>query len=100
MKSSVILTVVGASMALCTPQSHAATTNMLQNLDIKLTAYYQMEPTTGSDSVMLNAGKATVSNKDIIAILGVATTNIFSSNAKLMLETEFDSPDERQIIVR
>jgi len=90
MKNAVKLVVIGALIAFVATELKAQTTvtNIVQNLTIKYTAYYQMDPTTGSSTITLNAGKVSIANSDIIALLGLQLNTVFTSNAKLLLMSD------------
>jgi hypothetical protein len=70
----------GAGIAL--PQ-----TNVVQNINIVLTAYSQGDTVTNGAVISRPVFKVKKTNKDIILALGTATTNIFSTKSKLILVT-------------
>ena len=83
-------------------QSNAQNTviRVVQDLRFKLTAYYQMSATENSSTFFRNAGKVSVTNKDIINLLEPEVNIIFSSNAKLMLISEIPVDPHPKVIVR
>jgi len=99
MRKSMKLVLVGVLVAFGAAQLNAQTTNIVQNLTLKLTAYYQTDSTTNSSSITRNVGKASVGNKDIITLLGLQMNVVFTSDAKLLLISDLDSLNPR-IVVR
>jgi hypothetical protein len=81
-------------------RAQTTVTNIVQDLDIKLTAYYQKESTTNSGTIMRNAGKASISNKDIISLLGLQLNVLFSSDAKLLLISNLEDALNPKVVVR
>jgi hypothetical protein len=78
---------VAALLALGAARSQAQNTvlNIVQELNFKLTGYYQMSPTENSSTFFRHAGKVSITNKDIINLLEREVDIIFSTDAKLML---------------
>jgi hypothetical protein len=68
-------------------QSEAQNTvlNIVQDINFKLTGYYQMSTTENSSAFFRHAGKVSITNKDIINLIEKEVNIIFSSNAKLLL---------------
>jgi hypothetical protein len=83
-------------------QSNAQNTvvKVVQELRFKLTAYYQMSATENSSTFFRNAGKVSVTNKDIINLLEPEVNIIFSSNAKLMLISGIPVDPKPRVVVR
>src|SRR6187549_2093022 len=102
MKKSMKLVLVGVLVAFGAAQLNAQTsvTNIVQNLNLKLTAYYQTDVTTNSSNITRNAGKASVANKDIIALLGLQLNVVFTSDAKLLLISNLEDSLNPKIVVR
>ena len=59
--------------------------NVIQDLRFKLTGYYQMSDTENSKSYFRNAGKVSITNKDIINLIEGEIGIIFTANARLLL---------------
>lgn len=74
--------------------------NVIQELNIKLTGYYQMSPTENTTTFFRNVGKITVTNKDIINLLEKQLNIIFSGDAKLLLLSETPVDQSPKVIVR
>jgi len=102
MRNKMKLVLVSALVVFGAVQLRAQTTvtNIVQDLEIKYTAYYQMAPTTNSTTIMRNAGKASIVNKDIIALLGLQLNVVFSSNAKLLLISNLENALNPKVVVR
>jgi hypothetical protein len=102
MRKSMKLVLVGVLVAFGAAQLNAQTsvTNIVQNLNLKLTAYYQTDVTTNSSTITRNAGKASVANKDIIALLGLQLNVVFTSDAKLLLISNLEDSLNPKIVVR
>ena len=81
---------------------HAATTNSVQNILFELTFFAQgptNQPSTDITQVSIN--KFRVTTRDIIAALGQATSNSFSSAARLVsVQDATSNGSERKIQVR
>lgn len=75
----------------------AATTNLVQTINMAITAYAEGDTTTNGAVVTTPVLKMKASVKDIIQLLGDATTNTFSAKAKLLLITPL--PDGESSIV-
>lgn len=86
MKKLATLTITGL-LALGSSQINAAQTNLVQNLSLKLVAYSQGLSTTNKNIVNENLNTGTISTKQVISVLGTATTNDFSSSAALVVVT-------------
>ncbi len=78
---------VGCLLAGGVAQSAAQNTvlNVNQDVRFKLTGYYQMNDTENSKSLFRNAGKVSITNKDIINLLEGEVGIIFSADARLLL---------------
>jgi len=87
MRSITKLALVGCLLVAGAAQSRAQNTvlNVVQDLNFKLTGYYQMSATENSSTFFRHAGKVSINNKDIINLLERQLNIIFSSNAKLLL---------------
>jgi len=83
-------------------QSNAQNTviKVVQELRFKLTGYYQMSTTENSSSFFRNAGKISVTNKDIINLLEPEVDIIFSGDAKLMLISDIPVDHTPKVVVR
>jgi hypothetical protein len=71
--------------------------SVVQNLNFKLTGYYQMSMTENSTTFFRHAGKVTINNKDIINLLEQEVNIIFSSDAKLLLISEVPANGETPV---
>jgi len=98
MKSVLMACLLAAGAA----QSNAQNTviKVVQELHFKLTGYYQMSMTESSKAFYRNAGKVSVTNKDIINLLEPEVNIIFSSSAKLMLISDIPVDSHPKIVVR
>jgi len=83
-------------------QSEAQNTalNIVQDLNFKLTAYYQMSPTENSSAFFRHAGKVSVTNKDLINLIEKEVNIIFSSNAKLLLISTTPQDLTPKVVIR
>ena len=90
------LLAAGASLS----QAQNTTLKVEQNLNFKLTGYYQMTPTQNSTTWFRNAGKISINNKDIITLLGRQVNIIFSNNAKLMLISDTPVDLTPKVVIR
>jgi hypothetical protein len=75
------LLVTGATQSKAQP----TVLNIVQDVNFKLTGYYQMSPTENSSTIFRHAGKISITNKDIINLIENELNIIFSSDAKLLL---------------
>jgi hypothetical protein len=82
--------------------SHAQNTALViqQDLNFKLTGYYQMSPTENSTALFRNAGKVSLTNRDIINLLGKQVNIIFSSNARLLLISQTPVDLAPKVVIR
>jgi hypothetical protein len=63
-----------------------ADTNLVQDVIFQFTAYYQAGTTSNSTSIITDSGKASLKNKDIIALIGLEQGINYTSNAKLIVK--------------
>ena len=75
--------VLAASVAQSTAQNTVV--NLIQELRFKLTGYYQMNDTENSKTLFRNAGKVSITNRDIINLIEGQVGIIFSVDARLLL---------------
>lgn len=96
------LTLVLALLAGTAAESNAQNTviKVVQDLNFKLTGYYQMSPTENSTTYFRHSGKFTINNKDIINLLEKQVGIIFSSDAKLLLISQTPVDPEPRVIIR
>jgi len=59
--------------------------NVIQELRFKLTGYYQMNDTENSKTLFRNAGKISITNRDIINLIEGEVNIIFKADARLLL---------------
>ena len=87
MRNLIQRVLIGCLLAARVAQSTAQNTviNVIQELRFKLTGYYQMNETETSKTLFRNAGKISITNKDIINLIEGEVHIIFSVNAKLLL---------------
>lgn len=102
MKNKSELTLVLAVLAMGGAPSHAQNTvlNVVQDLNFKLTGYYQMSPTENSSTIFRHAGKVSITTKDIINLLEKQVNIIFSSDARLLLISEIPVDPTPKVVVR
>jgi hypothetical protein len=74
--------------------------NIVQDLNFKLTGYYQLTPTENSTTFFRHAAKVSITNKDIINLLEPEVGFIFSADAKLLLISSTTSNVPPKVIVR
>ena len=89
-----------ALISFASAQTEAAgpTTNLVQNINLKLTVYTEEDTTTNGSVVTTPVLKLSRSTKDIIQLLGEATTNAFSPSAKLVLVSPLEDGDSSIIV--
>src|SRR5215218_6658119 len=87
MRNIILPVLISCLLAASAAQSVAQNTviNLIQDLRFKLTAYYQMNDTENSKTLFRNAGKVSITNKDIINLIEGEVGIIFSVNARLLL---------------
>jgi hypothetical protein len=101
MRAALKVLLVGALLATGAVQANAQSiTNIVQNLVIKLTGYYQTEPTDTANGVNRHTAKVSIKNPDILNLLGEQLQVSFSDDAKLMLVSEAPADLEPRVIVR
>ena len=90
-----LVTILVAGMT----QSHAATTNSVQNINFELT-FFTQGPTNHpkADTTKITIDKFRVTTKTIIAALGVATSNSFSASARLVSVRDATSTNSTRTI--
>jgi len=76
----------------------AATTNLVQNLSFKLTAWSQGSTVTNGNQVSVQANTRSIVTKDIIGWLGAATTNSFT-NSQLLVINQLNVPNSKSVIM-
>ena len=76
----------------------AATTNLVQNLSFKLTAWSQGPTVTNGNTVSVTANTQSIVTKDIIGWLGTATTNRFT-NSQLLVVNQLNVPNSKSVIM-
>jgi len=93
---------IAAALAAATVQSNAQNTvlKVVQDINFKLTGYYQMSPTENSSTIFRHAGKVTITNKDIINLLENEVSIIFSPDAKLKLISATPDYADPKVIIR
>src|ERR1044071_8692820 len=86
MKTTLKLAVIGLiALAATKASAFSPHTNVVQNINIKVVVYSEGEETTNGTVVTKPVIKQTKTTRDIIQLLGDATTNTFSAGAKLLL---------------
>jgi len=99
---SIIATVLTALMITSAARTNAATTNSVQDISFELT-FLTQGPTNHptADITTITIHKFRVTTKDVIAVLGKATTNDFSPSARLVSVRDATSANSvRKIEVR
>src|SRR3954467_8616378 len=74
--------------------------NLVQDLRFKLTGYYQMNDTENSKTLFRNAGKISITNKDIINLIEGEAGIIFSGNARLLLISKTPVDLTPKVVIR
>jgi hypothetical protein len=87
MNRTMQLAALAAALSLAPLTLKADQTNLVQNLNISLTAYQQGGSVTKGKVTTTSLTKTTVATADVIAALGAATGNSFSSQAQLVFIT-------------
>lgn len=87
------LTAVAALFAVAAFQTHADTTNLVQNVSIQLTGFRQGAPRTNSTTITVGVDSTSVGTAGVIAALGAATGNSFSTGARLVSVTPLAGGD-------
>jgi len=85
MKHTTKLTIMAAVMSLAAVQAWADQTNLVRNLNIQLVGYQQGDTTSTKNVTTTTVDKVQVGTADIIAALGTATGNSFSTAAQLVI---------------
>jgi hypothetical protein len=95
------LMLVATLLAIGAARSNAQNTviKVVQDLNFKLTGYYQMSPTENSTTFFRHAGKVSVSNKDIINLLEREVNIIFSSGASLQLISRTPTDPAPRVVI-
>ena len=75
------LTAIAALFAVAAFRTNADTTNLVQDVSIQLTGYRQGAPRTNSTSIVVGVDSTSVGTAGVIAALGAATGNSFSTGA-------------------
>jgi hypothetical protein len=96
------LTLILALLGMGAAPSRAQNTALViqQELNFKLTGYYQMSPTENSTTLFRNAGKVSLTTKDIINMLGKQVNIIFSGNARLLLISQTPVDLTPKVVIR
>lgn len=81
------LTAIAALFTLAALRTNADTTNLVQNISIQLTGFRQGAPQTNRNIVTVGVDDSRVGNAGVIAALGAATGNSFSTSARLVSVT-------------
>jgi hypothetical protein len=81
------LTAIAALFAVAALRTNADTTNLVQDVSVQLTGYRQGAPRTNSTSIIVSVDTTSVGNAGVIAALGAATGNSFSTGARLVSVT-------------
>ncbi len=81
------LTAIAALFTVAALRSNADTTNLVQEINIQLTGFKQGAPQTNRTTVSTGVDNARIGNNAVIAALGAATGNSFSSSADLVAVT-------------
>jgi hypothetical protein len=81
------LTAIAALFAVAALRTNADTTNLVQDVSVQLTGYRQGAPRTNSTSIIVGVDTTSVGNAGVIAALGAATGNSFSTGARLVSVT-------------
>src|SRR6267142_827308 len=81
------LTAIAALFAVAAFRTNADTTNLVQDVSIQLTGYRQGAPRTNSTSIVVGVDSTSVGTAGVIAALGAATGNSFSTGARLVSVT-------------
>jgi hypothetical protein len=87
------LTAIAALFAVAAFQTKADTTNLVQNVSIQLTGYRQGAPRTNSTTITVGVDTTSVGTAGVIAALGAATGNSFSTGAQLVSVTPLAGGD-------
>jgi len=74
---------IAASVASASAQNTVV--NLIQDLRFKLTGYYQLNDTENAKTLFRNAGKVSITNRDIINLIEGEVGIIFSPDARLLL---------------
>jgi hypothetical protein len=87
MRNTIQPVLISCLLAASVAQSTAQNTviNLIQELRFKLTGYYQMNDTENSKTLFRNAGKVSITNRDIINLIEGEVGIIFSVDARLLL---------------
>src|ERR1700733_565625 len=78
----------------------AVTTNVVQNINLQLTFYEQGPTNQTGNRVVTKVNQVRVTTKDLIAALGTATSNNFSSSAQLVYLRDATSNILTGVVVR
>jgi len=87
------LTAIAALFAVAAFRTNADTTNLVQDVSIQLTGYRQGAPRTNSTSIVVGVDSTSVGTAGVIAALGAATGNSFSTGARLVSVTPVSGGD-------
>ncbi len=74
-------------------QAHAVQTNVVQNLSIQLRGVQPGGPVTNRSSIATGISPAKIETRDVIKALGLATSNLFSKTARLVIVTPLAGGD-------
>lgn len=85
--------VLSAFISMGVFQAHADNTNVVQNLSVQLRGVQPGGPVTNRNTITTGLSPARIENRDIIQALGLATSNLFSRAAKLVIVTPLGGGD-------
>jgi len=98
MKKLIQMTVLAAFALIGCAAAEAAQTNLIQTLNLHLIATFQGPDVTNDNIISETVTNLKVSTGDIIQILGPATTNDFSVQARLLVVTPLPDGDRRVVV--
>src|SRR5262245_31631932 len=100
MKTTLKFAAIGLiAFAATKASAFAPHTNLVQNIGFKIVVYTEGEIATNGVVASKPVIKQTKTTKDIIQLLGEATTNTFSAAAKLQLITSLTFGGDPSIVV-
>jgi hypothetical protein len=98
MKHTLRITIAAAAVLVAATQAFGAQTNLVQNINLKLTVYTEGDTTTNSTTINTPVVKMNRTTQDIIQLLGEALTNSFSTSAKLQLVSPLDDGESKIVV--
>ena len=99
MKTYLKLGALALLAAASTASIPAATTNLVQNLTFKMTAWTQGTTVTNGNIVSVPAIAHSIVTKDIIGWLSTATTNNSFTNSQLVVINQLGVPESKTVIM-